>query len=1264
MNFPVNTSFVPEFIDDRKKDLFLYIKSELLSGASENEVLDKLKNKEITEEDLKFAEWVLGYFKWTLSEISDATDEVETEGQEFDNDESDIEEVDEELVVEDEGEDNNAIEDIEDAEDTDYEIDGDLFDKFFDKYMRDEVKTSFQFCFYPSSLPSSSVRVIGGYDVLLFTKELLYLHLNVIAYSELSKEIEITLKNEYNGIEFKKFITEEELERSYDSEDGIYFIESVFDVNKLIPDRNIHEGRLSAFVNNAYDNELICHQEVCYQYADTVFDAFRVDRMAFYPTKNGECLFDGVARTAYVGFKREDDLQIAVQCSVSSIAGCSIKGHNFNYTLYDPTGLLVDNQCADDSLRVIFPDFESDKCSVNCVFSPKEDTFNWIDGRYKVVLYIEEIILLVATINIGSHDLEGEVDVNQAISMSRAISKHNTTPDDAFAKLEKMVGLKRVKEKIHSLSRLSVLAQRRKEIGLPINGTSLHACFVGNPGTGKTTVAEIVGQIYKEMGLLSKGHVVRVERKNLIGRYYDSELRATEQAMESAKGGVLFIDEAYTLYVPDDPRDPGRHVLESLLTALSDENNRDWMLVLAGYPDEIENLMNANPGIKSRVNETFFFDDYDVDELMQIADLYCEQNEYKMTADARKHLQSVIMRDYGARDKHFGNARYVKNLIEQKVLTNMAIRVSRIESPSITHLKTIEVEDIPSIRSEKSQSRGMDGLNKMVGLSSLKRNIMQHLNMVKLANLRMKKNLHTDMPPLHMVFTGNPGTGKTTVADFMGEIYASMGLLSKGDVIRVEKKDLVGEHEGETERKMRLILNRAKGNILFIDEAYQLCSKDGHYDYGENVIDSLLTTLSNDRVDMIVILAGYPKDMERMLDMNEGLRSRFPYTFHFEDYSVDELHKIAIQRATSDGYVLTKRASELLLLLIKREVLCKRSSFGNARFVTRLLSTEILPRMATRLSEMGTEPNEHQLKTIVAADVPISKEEAKRIKCGGFDDKAIDDALGRLDALVGQEKVKRAIHDFVSVARHLNSEGERFVGRGILKWNFVGNSGTGKSTVAVILAEILKGMNLLDRGNIVELRGEQIYNVSEYQCDQVLRQAIERSRYGMLFIDGDAPEFRNINEYRMTNEQLRIKLTSLTAEIGCSGALVIAECNSPRQTVANSLAINGIYDFDHTFFFDDYTSDELFKILSCCLEKHKIVFTNEAECKIRKYIESLCADRSLSFANARTMKHLSRTIHEQVILRVSQDKKSPRNKVLLEDVENYHWQQPRRIGYL
>lgn len=1083
-----------------------------------------------------------------------------------------------------------------------------------------------------------------------------YFHI-CIPYRKIGNKISYTVEVKISHSRCHTVLVENIQPEAFSETEGCVYV--MFDGDLLIPRRDVTlvddvtvtiTQMFLSYQRNTSEFKILC--------ARSISDFLTVERVAFFPGVPFSSSHQCDTTTSYVGFVAETIKQINVHCIISSNIREAMSLPEYSYRLYDQTGRMVESPSTEYG-----EDLNEGRALVHCGLGGFCGYF-WKKGRYRVELVaFEKYTIASAQITIGDHNLEGEVDTLQMLAMLKSTAVKPQPQEEARMKLNRMIGLTGVKQKIEHLSNMASLRAKRKEQGMPVATPSLHACFVGNPGTGKTTVAEIIGQIYKEVGLLSRGHVVRVERRNLVGRYYDSELRAIEQAIDNAQGGVLFIDEAYNLYVKDDPRDPGRKVLEGLLTALSDESRRDWMLVLAGYPAEIEEMMNCNPGLKSRVNERFFFDDYTVEELMQMADLYCQQNQYLMSNEVRRHLQSVVMRDYGARDKHFGNGRYIINLMEHTVAANMAHRICRLENPTKRQLQTIEVEDIPSIRKVKSQSRGMAGLNRMVGLTNLKRNITQHLNFVKMANMRMQLGMHTDMPPLHMIFTGNPGTGKTTVADFMGEIYASMGLLSRGDIIRVEKSDLVGEHVGETEQKVKSVLNRAKGNILFIDEAYQLCAKDGKKDFGANVIDALLTTLSNDRVDMIVILAGYPADMERMLDMNEGLRSRFPYTFHFEDYSVEELLKIALHRASSNDYVMTPKAERLLQALIKREVLRKRSSFGNARFVTRLLASDILPRMATRLADNVKNPTKRQLKTIIAADIPISQDEADRIMCGGFDDEAIDVALGKLDALVGQTKVKRAIHNFVDMARYLNAQGERFVGRGLLKWNFVGNTGTGKSTVAIILADILRAMNLLDKGNIVEVRGEQIFNVSEYQCDNVLRQAMERSRYGMLFIDGDAPEFRNMGTYRMTNEELRIKLTSLTAESGGVGALVIAECTSPRQTLANSLAMNGIYDFDHTFIFDDYTAEELFEILRRRLSTYRVRFSDEAAEKMRTYIEALCTNRNLSFANARTMKLLARTIYEQVVLRESHDKTSPRRVVLLEDVKSYNWQQSRRLGY-
>lgn len=649
------------------------------------------------------------------------------------------------------------------------------------------------------------------------------------------------------------------------------------------------------------------------------------------------------------------------------------------WTIYDQTGRMVDwhfakKQEVRDELWycAAFGDF--------C-------TQNWEKGIYRLELTWQTTTIINAAFTISDIDVPSEYEAKLISRRDNTI--RNTVEGSALARLDKMAGLEKVKEKIYSLMNFHKLQQMRSAAGLPVKQPALHARFLGNPGTGKTTVARLLGQIYKEMGILSSGHVVLEERKNLIGRYYDSEAQAVENALNRAKGGILLIDEAYNLYVESDEKDPGRRILEYLLTALSDENNRDWMLILAGYPEEMTAMLKSNPGIDSRVGEIFEFEDLSTDDLLQIADLYCDDNKYELSEEAREKLKSVISRDIVAKGKNFGNGRYVNKLMERAISTRMATRLSKIASPTYDQLVTIEADDIP-----------------------------------------------------------------------------------------------------------------------------------------------------------------------------------------------------------------------------------------------------------------------------------VTWDDDTRISSGKFDEEAIDNAMKRLDALVGLGKVKSAIHNFVNVSRYLNSQGEKFRGKGLLKWNFTGNTGTGKSTVAQILADILKAMNLVQNSELTEVKGEEIFNVSDYECNEVIRNAVRKSRKGVLFIDGDAPDFRS-GQYRMTSEQVRFKLANLVSEDNASGALIISECCTPDLSLAHSLANNGIYDFDHTFIFDDYTEEELYSILLQCLDKYRTQVSDEAESIVKEYIRNLCANRNLAFANARTMKNLSRAIFEKVILRLSEGTDTDAERIVLaSDVESFVWKKiSSRIGF-
>ncbi|MBR4804251.1 MAG: AAA family ATPase, partial [Bacteroidales bacterium] len=584
-------------------------------------------------------------------------------------------------------------------------------------------------------------------------------------------------------------------------------------------------------------------------------------------------------------------------------------------------------------------------------------------------------------------------------------------------------------------------------------------------------------------------------------------------------------------------------------------------------------------------------------------------------------------------------------------------RLQTVLKPTKKQLKTIEAQDIPDVYDHSEAE--LRELAELVGLEKIKGRVNDYLNVVRLSKRRMEMGLSTTMPRLHMVFLGNPGTGKTTVAQIIGKVFASWGILSNGSVISTEKSKMVGQYIGETEMKMNQLLAQARGNVLFIDEAYQL-AEGGEKDFGRVVMDSLLTELGKDNLDMVVILAGYTAPMKRLMESNEGIESRFPNVFNFEDYSADELVEIAKMMAKKQGFSLAKGVEEKISAIIQEEYEKPSARFGNARFVSNLLQNDILATMGKRTAALPN-PTKKDLCLILPEDVIIGKKRKDVV----FDDIAINAALARLDRMAGLDNVKKAIHGFVQSVRYLHSRGEDYVGKGLLSWRFVGNTGTGKSTVAEIMAEILKGMRLIANSHIVEIKGERILNVSDYDCDQVLREAVKTSCNGLIFIDVDTPECAESQQrYGRSIEFIRMKIKELTVEVGGECALIVAEMkgSAPNGDVAERLSDAGVYDCDHTLVFKDYTPGELFQILCICLQKHDVVFTPQAEAHMRKYLEKFTAS---GHANARTMKTMSRTIYRQVILRESGMEQIPDvHQVLLQDVGTFSWDSNKgKIGF-
>lgn len=307
--------------------------------------------------------------------------------------------------------------------------------------------------------------------------------------------------------------------------------------------------------------------------------------------------------------------------------------------------------------------------------------------------------MLQSFINESTASADSEAVAEETQEDGSLTAEEKETPGEAFGNaLDRMTGLRSVKEKLAVYERMVRFNSLRRDKGLPVTQQPLHAMFLGSSGTGKTTVAKIMGAMLHRAGVLSKGHVVVRERATLLGQNYNSESEKTLEAIGEAQGGILFIDEAYQLFQPDDPRDPGKFVIETLLTALADEDRRDWMLVLAGYPDEMKRMLDINPGFRSRipVSNIYTFDDFTESELMEIAENYLADHRYVLSPESRTTLTRRISADYAHRGKNFGNARHIINLIQTEILPAMAVRVTASPQADETLLTEIHPSDIPS----------------------------------------------------------------------------------------------------------------------------------------------------------------------------------------------------------------------------------------------------------------------------------------------------------------------------------------------------------------------------------------------------------------------------------------------------------------------------------------------------------------------------------------------------------------------------------------
>ena len=596
---------------------------------------------------------------------------------------------------------------------------------------------------------------------------------------------------------------------------------------------------------------------------------------------------------------------------------------------------------------------------------------SWRPGKYTAEIIFMDKLVAVVPFDVGEEFTEGQSQVllpDYKPANFEGDASPGQSLEEVISDLTAMIGLNEIKKQVFEHAQYLQFLQLRKEKGFTERqDINIHSVFVGNPGTGKTTVAGMMGRLYKNMGLLSKGHVHQVDRVDLVGEYIGQTAPKTKDAIEKARGGVLFIDEAYSLArANDDSKDFGREVIEILVKEMSNGQG-DMAVIVAGYPREMKYFLDSNPGLKSRFKIHYHFADYLPQELSAIAQYACQEKEIILTPEARALMDEMITEAYRNRDRSFGNARFVNDLVEKSKVA-MGLRVMRdtqIKDPSRDELSRVLAEDIEQIRTqeamvapnipvdEKLLEQSVAELNAMTGLATVKQQIGEMIDIVRYHQLTGRSVLNKFY--MHTVFIGNPGTGKTTVARILTRIYKALGILERGHMVETDRQGLVAGYVGQTALKTAEKIDEAMGGVLFIDEAYALTHAAGNaHDFGNEVIQTILKRMEDKRGQFFVFAAGYPDNMEAFLKANPGLSSRFDKILRFDDYSPEELNEIALRMIQNQDMRITPKALEHINAYFKFLYEYRDKYFGNARNIRQVIQ-DVIKNQNLRLAKAGAE---------------------------------------------------------------------------------------------------------------------------------------------------------------------------------------------------------------------------------------------------------------------------------------------------------------------